>query len=178
MRYAMVPMLLALTATPVLAQGMRSGTSLVGASRAIYAQTRDYLKRTAAKVPDDLYSFRPTPEVRSLGEILGHVANSNFLFCSAAKGEKNPNAANFEKTPTKAALTKALNDAFAYCDGAYQMSDAKAGEKVQIPFFGEQTRMFALTLNGAHDYEHYGNLVTYMRLKGIVPPSSERSGGD
>jgi hypothetical protein len=90
------------------------------------------------------------------------------------KGEKSPAATDFEKATSKAALVQGIKDAFAYCDGAYQISDAKANTE-QVTFFGSMTgsRLWALMFNVAHNNEHYGNLVTYFRLKGMVPPSSQ-----
>jgi uncharacterized damage-inducible protein DinB len=141
--------------------------------RAVYDAAKSYVVRTAAKVPEDLLSFKPTPEVRSLGQILGHIANANFMFCAMAKGEDSPQKTDWEKAATKADLIKGVNASFAYCDSVYGgMTDAKAAEPLDV-FGQKQTRMYALSLNAAHDFEHYGNLVTYMRLKGIVPPSSE-----
>jgi uncharacterized damage-inducible protein DinB len=108
-----------------------------------------------------------------VGELLGHIANAQFLFCSAAAGEDSPNSENFEETAsTKAQLNAALEAAFAYCTGVYEaMTDAKGAEMAN--FFGnEMARSAILAFNSAHNYEHYGNLVTYMRLNGITPPSS------
>jgi len=95
--------------------------------------------------------------------------------CSGAKGEKNPNAADFEKTTGKAALVKALNDSIAYCDGVYAaMTDGVGAESLEM--FGRKwSKLAMLDLNVTHGSEHYGNLVTYLRLKRVVPPSS--SGG-
>src|SRR5580704_9873472 len=89
--------------------------------RDAYTRNRGTILRTAEKMPEDLYDMRPgaQPEVRTFGQQVGHVANYNFLWCSQAKGEKNPNTANLEKLASKAELMKALNDAFAYCDGVY-----------------------------------------------------------
>jgi hypothetical protein len=114
---------------------------------------------SAEKMPEANYAFKPTPEVRSFGEIIGHLANEHYAICSDVKGEANPqNATNFEKKTTKADLIKALNDSYAYCDGVTPKDD----------------KGFAnLLVNLTHDNEHYGNLVTYMRMKGIVPPSSQ-----
>jgi len=96
-----------------------------------------------------------------------------ILFCSLALGEKNP-APGVEKSKTsKADLVQALQDAIAYCDKAYDgMTDAHAAEIVKI-FGRDGAKLTALTINTAHTDEHYGNIVTYMRLKGLVPPSSE-----
>jgi uncharacterized damage-inducible protein DinB len=119
------------------------------------------------------YGFKPAPTVRTFGQVIGHLANDHYLICSAAKGEKNPQAGtDFEKTTGKAALVKALQDSIAYCDGVYDtMTDAKGVEVIEM-FGGKYPRLGALTINVSHSSEHYGNLVTYLRVKGLVPPSS------
>ena len=100
------------------------------------------------------------------------------MFCAAAKGEKSPFAEEaFEKTATtKAAIVKVTNDAIAYCDGAYTAAtDATLGQMVAAPFgTGQVARANPLIGQIGHDNEHYGNLVTYFRIKGMVPPSSKR----
>jgi hypothetical protein len=95
------------------------------------------------------------------------------MFCSIALGEKNP-APKVEQTKTsKADLIAALKDAFAYCDKAYDgLTDASAIQMVQL-FGGATPKLGVLSVNNLHTMEHYGNLVTYMRLKNIVPPTSE-----
>ena len=142
---------------------------------------RKNIEKSAEKVSEDLYGLRPGPqeEVRTFGQILGHLANFNYLWCSQAKGEKNPGqGSDFEKLASKAALLRALSDAFTYCDTAYAaLTDAsglevitvtqESGRKAQVP------RMSLLVLNYGHNNDHYGNLVTYMRIKSIVPASSE-----
>jgi uncharacterized damage-inducible protein DinB len=140
-----------------------------------YGRVKDILLRSAEKMPAENYSFKPTEAVRSYGQILGHVADAQYLFCSISLGEKNP-ALDIEHTKTsKADLIAALNTAFAYCDKAYDgMTDASAVQIVKL-FGNDAPRLSALTVNNMHDLEHYGNLVTYMRLKNIVPPSSEQA---
>jgi uncharacterized damage-inducible protein DinB len=138
-----------------------------------YSVVKGYLARTADKVPENLYSFKPTPEVRSLGQILGHVADSQFQICSAAAGEKAPQSGIEKSMTTKAQLTKALQESTAYCDGVLAKMDEKLGAEAIKFFGGMQPRIMVLSFNVAHDFEHYGNLVTYMRLNKIVPPSSE-----
>ena len=115
----------------------------------------------------------PSAAVRSFGQIVGHVADAQYLFCSIVLGEKNP-APKIEQSKTsKADLIAALKDAFAYCDKAYDgMTDASAVQMVKL-FGGDAPKLFVLTANNMHNLEHYGNLVTYMRLKNIVPPTSE-----
>lgn len=146
----------------------------VGATRALYDMAKDWLIRSAEQMPEANYSFKPTPDVRSFGQLIGHVANASYMFCSIAKGENNPSTSDFEKTTSKAALVQAIKDASAYCDGAYQISDMKATEEVSLPFGNMKgSKLWLLMLNVAHDNEHYGNIVTYLRLKGLVPPSSQ-----
>lgn len=129
--------------------------------------------RSAEQTPEEHYAFKPTEAVRSFGQILGHVADSQYAFCSVVLGEKNP-APKVEKTKTsKADLIAALKDAFAYCDKAYDgMTDASAVEKVKLGG-GDTPKLGVLSVNQVHTTEHYGNLVTYMRLKDIVPPTSD-----
>ena len=142
------------------------------------------IAKSADKLTEADYGFRPAgvaTEVRTFGQFLGHVANSNYFYCSRAKGEASPSKADIEKTVTaKADLVKALNEAFAYCDGVFgSMTDAKLTELMSVPGPNNTTRQITrgqvLIANLAHNNEHYGNLVTYLRAKGIVPPSSEPS---
>ena len=134
------------------------------------------LTQSAEKVSEADFAFQPTKEVKTFGQILAHVANTQFSYCAIAKGEPNPNKDDFEKTATtKAAIQKALADSFTYCDAVYStLTDAKAMEMIKAGQ-GEAPRAGRLFANVAHDNEHYGNLVTYMRIKGYVPPSTERA---
>jgi uncharacterized damage-inducible protein DinB len=134
------------------------------------------LVQSAEKIPEADYGFQPTKDVMTYGQLLAHVANSSFSNCARGKGEDNPNKEDFQKTRTaKADIVKALNDAVAYCDGVYGgMTDAAAVELVKSGQNLVPKARF-LIVNISHDNEHYGNLVTYMRLKGMVPPSTERA---
>jgi uncharacterized damage-inducible protein DinB len=129
----------------------------------------------AEKVSEADYGFAPAKEVRTFGGFVGHIANSAFGYCARAKGEANPNKDDFEKVTGKAALVAGLKAAVAYCDGVYKaQTDASLAELLpggQTP----QPRGQVLVQNISHDNEHYGNLVTYMRIKGLVPPSTERA---
>lgn len=128
----------------------------------------------AEEVTEANYAFKPTPEVRSFGQLIGHVAGTQNLICAAVLGDKVPAEDAIEKTAkTKAALVAALKASTAYCEKAYAIAPAKFGDSIEM-FGGKQTKIAALTLNAVHDGEHYGNIVTYMRLKGMVPPSSKR----
>jgi uncharacterized damage-inducible protein DinB len=155
------------------AQAPAAADPMSGGSRMMFQIVSGYLTRTSEKAPEEVYAFKPTPEVRSFGQIIGHVAEENYGICAAAQGEKPPVTGIEKSVTTKADLVKALADSVAYCQKAYAALTDKSGADMQ-PFFGQKlSRLSILDFNTAHDYEHYGNLVTYMRLKGIVPPSSE-----
>ncbi|HSP14751.1 MAG TPA: DinB family protein [Thermoanaerobaculia bacterium] len=140
-----------------------------------YGHLKEILLRSAEKMPEESYAFKPTPAVRSYGQILGHVADAQYIFCSTVLGEKNPGLKIEQTRTSKADLIGALKDAFAYCDKAHDgMTDASAIQTVKM--FGQDLRKVdVLTANNMHTIEHYGNLVTYMRLKNVVPPTSEQA---
>jgi uncharacterized damage-inducible protein DinB len=177
MRKLLPTLLLSLLALPALSQDKPSSDNpFTAISKRNYERTKGILVRAAEKMPEENYGFKPVDTVRSYGQIIGHLADAQYLFCSTASGEKNPGL-NIEKTKTaKADLIAALKDGFAYCDKVYDsMTDAAALQTVK--FFGNDAPKYAaLTINIAHNMEHYGNLVTYMRIKGIVPPTSEQQG--
>lgn len=143
-------------------------------NKLVYAQLKSILLRSAEKMPAENYSFKPTDSVRSFGQIIGHVADAQYMFCSATLGENNPTPKIEETKTSKTDLIAALKDSFAYCDKAYDgMTDVSAMQLIKL-FGGDRPRVSALMVNNMHNYEHYGNLVTYMRLKSIVPPTSEQ----
>lgn len=140
-----------------------------------FGQMKIWMVASAEKMPEENYSFKPTDSVRSFGQLVGHIADAQYLFCATALGEKNPGLKIEQTKTSKADLVAALKDAFAYCDKAYNtMTDAAAGETVKL-FGNDMPRPIVLTVNDMHDAEHYGNLVTYLRLKNMVPPSSEQA---
>ena len=146
---------------------------LVSGEKGLYAYISGALIAAAAKMPEDDYAFKPTPEIRSFGQLVGHVADGQYLFCSMAMGVKNPTPSIEKSTTGKADLVQALKDAVGYCNKAYAaMTDAKAAELTKM-LGRDAPRLTVLSLNTAHSDEHYGNMVTYLRLKGIVPPTSE-----
>jgi uncharacterized damage-inducible protein DinB len=167
--------LLSLAAAPLHAQApapAASGNAAVLAVRNQWESTANYIVQSARDMPEAKFSYRPTPEVRSFGEIIGHVAGAQRMICAVALGEQPPAEDAVERSiTTKAGLIEALEAANAYCGRAYAMSDAD-GQKAAELFGQKTTRFGALVLNATHDAEHYGNLVTYLRINGIVPPSS------
>ena len=160
-----------LVPTSALAQS----NPFVDAAKAQLATVKNNVIRTAEKVPEDLYEFKPTPDVRSLGQLIAHIADGNFGICGAGATMK-PTMSGIEKSTGgkgKAALQKALAASFEFCESAWASMDNTRSPEVVKTFLGTQPRFSVLSFNTAHVWEHYGNLVTYMRLKGIVPPSSE-----
>ena len=143
----------------------------VATSKPFFDSMKDVITRSAELMPEADYAFKPIATVRTFGQIMGHLANENYDFCAAAKGEKNPNSTDFETVSEKAAVVAGLKAAFAYCDGAYLITDARAAEETTL--FGQKmTKLRVLMFNFLHDGEHYGNIVTYLRIKGLVPPST------
>ncbi len=166
---------MALVAAPAFAQG----ESISSAVKKAWAGAKQNIAESAEQMPEADYGFKPVDSVRTFGEILAHVAGANYVFCAGATGEKPPHAEDaFEKTAkTKADISKALNDSIAYCDAKYNaLTDASALKIVDLPFgMGKNAAVYPLLLNTGHVNEHYGNLVTYFRIKGMVPPSSKRN---
>ena len=143
---------------------------------------RRNLIEAAEAMPAGEYAFKPTPQVRSFAELLGHVAFANFFLCSMAKGEPIPTKVNYERTiADKPGMVKALGDSLNYCDGVFrETTDANATQPVKISGpggSGQSTRALVLMFNTTHNNEHYGNVILYLRLKGIVPPSTARVQG-
>ena len=149
--------------------------------RGAYMNNRNTILRLAERMPEENYGMRPgaQQEVRTFGQQVGHLANYNYMWCAQAKGEKNPNAgSNLEKLETKAEFIKAVTDAFAYCEGVYgALTDASGTEMIDITQeSGRQMRnlrMALLIVNYGHNNEIYGSMVSYLRMKNIVPPASE-----
>ena len=139
-----------------------------------YKTVRDYFVGAAEKMPEANYGFRPSPDVRTFGQQVAHVADDQYNLCAPAKGEVRKAAyTEIENTLSKKAdLVRALKGAFAYCDGAYDALTDVSGADVVQPG-RNRTRFGMLNWNLWHTWEHYGNVVVYLRMKGLVPPSSE-----
>jgi len=142
-------------------------------NRMIYGHVKMILLTSAEKMPEESYAFKPADTVRAYGQLIGHVADSQYSFCSTVLGEKSP-APGIEKNKTsKADLVAALKEACAYCDKAYDTMTAESATQTVKLMGRDMPKLGVLTVNILHSMEHYGNLVTYMRMKGIVPPTSE-----
>jgi uncharacterized damage-inducible protein DinB len=189
MRSIVSSIVVGLLAVPAFAQSGNTGGTpaqaptaaavLVRLAQNGWAGAKRNIVESAAQLPEADYSFKPVDTVRTFGQILAHVADSNYFYCARSKGEPPPVPdGTLEKAATtKAAIVKALDESVAYCDAAYAAltptsvaETVKAGNN-QIP------RVMPLFSNVSHNVEHYGNLVTYFRMKKMVPPSTKREGG-
>lgn len=178
MRTVVRTLVLCLIVTPVVtwaqAPAPTGENPLSTFDKGAYTRVKDILMRSAEKMPEENYGYKPTDAVRNFGQIVGHLADAQYLFCSIALGDKNPGLKIEQSKTSKADLIGALREAFAYCDKAYDgMTDASAAQTVKL-FGNDAPRMGALIVNNMHNLEHYGNMATYMRMKNIVPPTSEQ----
>ena len=170
--------LIVLLAAQVSAQTPRPPQTMTTFLQEQYATLKRNLMGSAEKMPAEYFSFRPTPEVRTYAELFAHTIETQFFYCNAVKGGPSPVAGkSLEKSVTdKAGVVQMVKDGFAYCDDLFaNLTDEKAAAMIAMGA-APNTRQVAagtrLTMVVVHGNEHYGNLVTYMRIKGIVPPSS------
>ena len=164
-----------------------TGVMVLGAALPAFAQKAiaDALARSAAttfrnlvesaeKMPEADYSFQATKDTRTFAGFVGHTINSAFNNCSRAKGEPNPNKEDLEKVAVKAKLVEAAKAVQTYCDAVFAaQTDASLAEMVAM---GQNQVPRAQLLIGvvSHNMNEYGQKVILMRLKGVVPPSTER----
>jgi uncharacterized damage-inducible protein DinB len=166
-------MLVAASALIVSPLSLSAQNPIRDSLKGLFDITRASITATAGELSPEIYAYRPTEEVRTAGQILAHIADAQYMFCSTAAGESSPQTEGIEQTrTTKPLIVEALEQSFAYCERVFANTpDARGGQSVTL--MGMPTTAFGtLAFNSAHNYEHYGNLVTYMRLNGIVPPSS------
>ena len=146
-----------------------------GDARQSYALVKNNLLRAADRMPAEDYSFRTTPKVRTFAEMIAHVADAQMLMCQVVTGEKTTAQAHFEKPKTdKAALAASLKASFDYCDPVYASMTDKAGAAPVTWFRWKMSKLGLLNWNIAHDNEMYGIIGAFLRIKGLVPPSSDR----
>jgi uncharacterized damage-inducible protein DinB len=137
-----------------------------------YNNIKNNLMRAAEKMPEDTYGFQAASDIRTFGALIGHIAQSQMGTCSAVNGQMKKSDAG-SKT-AKADLVAALKSSFEECDKAFDsLTDANATEMIKGPR-GERSRLGTLIGVVTHDNEEYGYLAVYMRVKGVVPPSSDR----
>ena len=139
----------------------------------LYSGVTRIVLKTAEVMPEENYAFKPADSVRTFGQILGHIADSQYVFCSKIVDEKSPRPEVEKTKSTKAELIAALRDAFGYCNRAYDTLNDRSAATLTPMFRDKAPKLGVLTVNAVHTIEHYGNLVTYMRIKNLVPPTSD-----
>jgi hypothetical protein len=147
-------------------------SGLSAEAKQAYNGIKNNLTRMADKMPEENYAFKASPDIRSFGELIAHVADSQARTCSAVNG--SPKSVDAAKKTAKADLVAALKESFAICDTAFEsLTDDSASKMITSPR-GQRTKLG--TLNGVitHGNEEYGYMAVYLRIKGIVPPSSDR----
>ncbi len=150
----------------------RADNPLSGELRQAYNSVKNNLVKSAEQMPEENYSFKPTPGIRSFAQVIAHVAESQMRTCSAVLG--TPKSIDAASKTSKADLVAAVQEAFTECDKAYETAtDADAANMIKTPR-GSRTKLGALMANTIHDGEQYGILTVYLRLKGLTPPSSQR----
>lgn len=172
---AMRSLLLVIFTSALAAQ--QAPNALVIEARFPWTVVRDNLLKMAEKMPAEYYSFKPSPEIESFGQRVAHIAGANFRICEGIKGiQSNPRRPSVE---SKAELVAALKESAAACDSVFDsLTDAGALEKISSrlggPFPPDPMRTKLSTLYNMirHSNEMYGYMCVYLRLKGIVPPSS------
>ena len=186
MRAVTVTVLILLWAGPAMAQapgGPASGattaqmkfpaTSFLTPTKATWESTRALVLGIADAVPEDKYDFKPTPAVRTAREILIHLIGENYTFFSRVSGDTLPSNSRFDSLKSRAEILKALRDSYEYGAQVWVgLTEAKAQEMV-AGRGGQQVQRWSAILGVIQDnMNHYGNLVVYLRLNGIVPPRS------
>jgi len=147
---------------------------LVAGSQAIYSGTKANILKSADMVPESLWSYRPAPTVRTFGELFAHIADGQFEFCGPVSEGKSVDKGIEKTKKTKAEVVAALKEGFAYCDAAYgKITPANATEQVSF-FNNKMAKISLMDFNAGHNLEHYGNIVTYLRINKMVPPSSKQ----
>jgi uncharacterized damage-inducible protein DinB len=148
---------------------------LASEAQAAYARVKPNILKAAEKMPAEDYSYKPTPDIRTFARVVNHVTEAQVHICGAAN-HVDPSAAPKVPADTadKAAILEALNASFAECDKAYAGLTAANATEMLHAGPANRSRLGMLWGNVSHDNEQYATLALYLRLKGLVPPSSEK----
>lgn len=154
------------------AVALNAQNPLSGDLKNSYNGAKNTIMKAADEMPEADYSFKATPAERTYGEIVAHIADVQMALCGNAQGEQKK--ADTAGKTSKADLVAALKASFDFCDAAYDgMTDADAAKMVTMFGPRKATKLAVLNFNISHDQEMYGQMVVYLRLKGLVPPSSQ-----
>jgi uncharacterized damage-inducible protein DinB len=141
-----------------------------------WTEMKDRMMKIADAMPEDKFGFKPTPAQRNYGEQILHVAGANVMIMKTL-GAKVPAPTINDKATAKADILKALADSYDYGTAVLnEQTDQSLLEAVQGPrFLGTSTRARFVWATLGHAWDEYGNMTTYLRLNGIVPPASRNS---
>ena len=173
MRHSLLLLVIAAPLAAQQQQGADPPSVAVAAARANWSAAHNYIVSSAEQMSEANFAFRPVATVRSFGQIVAHVADDETGWCAQILGEPLKQTQYEKRLTAKADIIKAIKDAGAYCEKAYGITDAQAADVTTI-WGGQQAKIRGLMDNATHDWEHYGNIVTYLRIKGMVPPSSQK----
>lgn len=163
--------LIAIAFTSAVLMHAQSAPTLLAEARLAYTSVKTNLQKAAEKMPAEAYDFKPVPEIRTFGALMAHIADAQMRNCSAAKG--NPKQGTAGSKTSKDDLVAAMKTSIAECDAAFEaLNDTTANDAVKFRN-GQRSKLAILIYNTGHDMEEYGYAAVYLRLKGIVPPSSE-----
>src|SRR5918995_766537 len=171
----LVPLALVLAGQAAPAPGAETTSPYISEIKQYYYEA---VKRNVSamvdKMPEEHFTYKPVPEVRSFGESVAHVADAQARNCNLASGAGSKTLDAGQKK-TKAELVVALKESFAICDAAFAaLTDSRAREMVKMGESGFQLSKLSLLVSMiAHSNEQHGYMAMYLRLKGIVPPATE-----
>ena len=150
---------------------LQAQNPLSGEAKAAYQPIKNNILKAAEKMPESEYGFRPSADVRTFGQLIAHIAEAQMMICGVVNGA--PEHSDAPSKTAKSDLIAALKASNELCDGVYgAMTDKEGAALVKTPF-GPKPKLGVLNMNVAHDDETYGAIAVYLRLKGLVPPSSE-----
>lgn len=169
-------LLASLAAAPAAAQTQAPADPLTAALKRQFEGVSRNVREAAEKMPAEKFSYQATKDVKTFAGLVGHVINSQYMLCSRVKGEPNPNKEDFEKVAEKDAVVKGIAASNDYCLSAFNSANDKWMMELIGGMGGVQVPRAAMLAGmTSHSNEIYGNIVTYMRLNGLVPPSTERA---
>lgn len=169
-------LLASLAGAPAAAQDQAPSDPLTAALKRQFEGVSRNVREAAEKMPADKFAFQATKEQKPFSALVGHISNSQYMLCSRVKGEPNPNKEDFEKVTAKDAVVKGITGSNDYCLSVFNGANDKWMMELAAGMGGQQVpRAAILAGTTGHSNEIYGTIVTYMRLNGLVPPSTERA---
>lgn len=156
---------------PLACAMAQSPAPIIAEMKSFYTIRKGDLLKAADRMPADAYNFKPTPEVRSFAQLMAHIIDAQMSFCSAVRGE--PKSLKAATKTTKEELVTALKSSFDECDSAFDSMTGTTANEMLKAGGGERSKLGTLLYATLHDTEEYGYLAMYLRLKGLVPPSTD-----